>query len=162
MKTTFLKNRFFTSMAAVAIAGTVLLSACDKDDDDDMPSKNSYTVSGDANGAQEVPAVSTTATGTLSGTYDKKTKQLNYTINWTGLSGDITVAHFHGPAAAGESAGPLQDIAITTNGVTGNTSGSVTASDALHNALLDGKVYYNLHTAANPDGEIRGQVVLEQ
>lgn len=160
MKTTFLKTRFFTSLAAVAIAGTVLLSACDKDDE--APAKTTYTVSGDASGAQEVPAVSTTATGTLSGTYNRETKQLSYTIAWTGLSGDVTVAHFHGPALAGETAGPLQDIAIVTNGTAGNTSGTVTASNDLHNALLDGKVYYNLHTAVNPDGEIRGQVNLEQ
>jgi hypothetical protein len=162
MKTTILKSRLFSSMAALAIAGTVLLSACDKDDDDDMPGKNTYTLAGNASGDQEVPAVTTDATGTISGTYNKQSKQLSYTINWTGLSGDITAAHFHGPAAPGESAGPIQDIAITTNGTSGSTSATITASDELHTALLDGKVYYNLHTAAKPDGEIRGQVSLNQ
>lgn len=162
MKTTLLRSRLFSSLAALAIGSTVLLTACDKDEDDDMPGKNTYTLSGDASGAQEVPEVTTSATGTISGSYNKQSKQLSYTINWTGLSGDVTVAHFHGPAEPGETAGPLQDIPITTNGTSGSATATITASDNLHNALLDGKVYYNLHTAANPDGEIRGQVDLDQ
>ena len=148
------------SLAGLALAGTMVISSCDKDDDDIKDPHEKFTLSGNASGDQEVPAVTTSATGTLSGTYDKDSKELTYTINWTGLSGDITVAHFHGPAAAGETASPLQDITIGTNGMDGTTSATITASDALHSALLDGKVYYNLHTAANPDGEIRGHVTL--
>jgi hypothetical protein len=162
MKTTNYRSRFLSSLAAIAIAGSLFVTACDKDDDDDDNNKSVYSLSGNASGAQEVPAVTTSATGTITGSYNKQSKQLTYTINWTGLSGDVTVAHFHGPADPGESAGPLQDIAITTNGASGSTSGTVTASDALHDALLDGEVYYNLHTAAYPDGEIRGQVALNQ
>jgi hypothetical protein len=163
MKTKSFKLRFFAALTGVAIAGTFLLSACDKKDDDNKVVPNAkYTLSGAASGDQEVPAVTTTATAALTGSYDTVSKQLIYTVNWTGLSGDATVAHFHGPAVAGESASPLQDLTIVTNGMTGVASDTITASADLHTALLAGKVYYNVHTALNPDGEIRGQVLVSQ
>ena len=162
MKTTTFRSRFFASLASIAIAGTVLLSACDKDDDDTPPANAKYTISGAASGDQEVPAVTTTATGSLTGSYDTLSKQLIYSISWTGLSGDATMAHFHGPAIAGVAADVLEPLTIVTNGVTGVASDTITASAALHTALLAGQVYYNIHTAANPDGEIRGQVNVSQ
>ena len=162
MKTKHFKHSFFGSLASVAIAGTLLLSACDKDDDDPKTPNAKYTISGAASGAQEVPAVTTSATGSLTGSYDTVSKQLIYSIGWNGLSGDATVAHFHGPALAGEVATPMQDITIVTNGMAGTAADTITASTALHTALLAGKVYYNIHTAANPEGEIRGQVNVSQ
>src|SRR5687767_3191967 len=153
MKTRNFRSIFAASLASIAIAGTMFLSSCDKDDDDDFITPNAkYTISGAADGAQEVPAVTTTGTGSLTGSYDTVSKQLIYAINWTGLTGDVNAAHFHGPALAGESAGPLQDIGIVTNGAAGSTADTITASADLHTALLAGKVYYNLHTAAYPDG----------
>jgi hypothetical protein len=161
MKTRNFRNIFMASLAGLAIAGTVFIASCDKENDDDIKNPNAkYTISGAASGAQETPPVTTNGAATLTGSYDSLSKQLIYSINWTGLSGDVTVAHFHGPALAGESASPLQDIAIVANGMNGSTADTITASTDLHMALLAGKVYYNLHTAANPDGEIRGQVNL--
>jgi hypothetical protein len=162
MKTRNFRSIFTASLVSIAIGGTLFLSSCDKDDDDIETPNAKYTISGAADGAQEVPAVTTSATGSLSGSYDTVSKQLIYAISWTGLSGDVQVAHFHGPALAGEDASPLQDIEIVTNGMAGSTADTITASGALHTALLAGKVYYNLHTAANPGGEIRGQVNLSQ
>lgn len=163
MKKNFLsRSIFFASMATIAIAGVLTLSACDKDDDDDNMPDAKYSISGTASGAQEVPAVTTTASGTLSGSYDTVSKSLIYSIAWTGLSGDATMAHFHGPALAGEIAPPIETLTIVTNGMAGTATDTITASAVLHAALMAGKVYYNVHTAANPDGEIRGQVNLAQ
>jgi hypothetical protein len=164
MKKNFLdRSRFFASITAIAIAGMLVLSSCDKDDDDDDDIKNAkYSLSGTASGAQEVPAVTTTASGTLSGSYDTVSKSLIYLVSWTGLSGDATMAHFHGPALAGETAPPIETLTITTNGMAGTATDTITASAALHSALMEGKVYYNVHTAAYPDGEIRGHVNLAQ
>jgi len=162
MKTKNFRSIFMASLASVAIAGTMFLSSCDKDDDNNIPRNSKYTISGAADGAQEVPPVTTSATGSLTGSYDTVSKQLIYSITWTGLSGDVTASHFHGPALAGEDALPMQDIAIVTNGMAGSTADTITASNDLHTALLAGKVYYNLHTALNPGGEIRGQVNLSQ
>jgi hypothetical protein len=162
MKTTNFNRSFFASFAGVAIAGTLLLSACDKDKDDTKAPNAKYTISGAASGAQEVPAVTTTATGNLTGSYDTVSKQLIYSINWTGLSGDASMAHFHGPALAGEDAPPIETVSIVTNGMAGIAADTITASAVLHTALLAGKVYYNIHTVANPGGEIRGQVNVSQ
>ena len=164
MKKNFLnRSRFFSSVAAIAFAGMLVLSSCDKDDDDDMNPKGAkYNISGTASGAQEVPAVTTSATGALSGSYDTVSKSLIYSVTWTGLSGEATAAHFHGPASPGESASPIQDLVIVTNGTAGTATDTITASAALHSALMAGKIYYNIHTAANPDGEIRGHVNLTQ
>lgn len=161
MKTRNFKNSLFASVGFVALAGTLLLSACDKDDNDDIKNPSvKYSLSGAASGAQEVPAVTGTGAGTMTGSYDTVSKQLIYTINWTGISADATMAHFHGPAAVGETAGALEPLTIVTNGVSGLATDTISASADLHSALMAGKVYYNIHTAANPDGEIRGQVSL--
>jgi hypothetical protein len=163
MKKNFLgRSSFFASVAGVAIAGMLVLSSCDKDDDDKDVKGAKYSLSGTASGAQEVPAVTTTASGTLTGSYDTVSKSLIYSISWTGLSGDATMAHFHGPALAGEIAAPIETLTITTNGMAGIATDTITASAALHSALMAGKVYYNVHTAAHPDGEIRSQVNVAQ
>lgn len=155
-------NRFFSGIllsSCIAASTLFVLPACDKDDDDDNVPNERFELSGSATGAQEVPAVTTNGTGTISGSYDKNTNTLSYDINWTGISGDATVAHFHGPADPGVSAGPLVDIPITTNGVNGRANGTVVIHDSVETALLSGKVYYNIHTATFPEGEIRGQVL---
>jgi hypothetical protein len=138
------------------LAGSALLiSSCDKGDDVD---EVKYSLSGNATGSQEVPAVTTSATATLSGKYNATTNLLEYDINYTGLSGNATVAHFHGPALAGVSANPVIDLTIVTNGISGKIKGSTTIHDSLEAHLLSGKLYYNIHTVARPNGEIRGQV----
>ena len=163
METKNLKRRFLAPLASVAFAGTLLLSACDKDDDDDTKNpKAMYSISGAASGQQEVPAVTTSATGNLTGSYDTVSKQLIYSISWNGLSGDVSMAHFHGPALAGEDAPPIETLSIVTNGMAGMAKDTITASAALHSSLMAGKVYYNIHTVANPGGEIRGQVNVSQ
>lgn len=160
MRKSFLSKGLWAWVASIAVVGALSLSACDKDDDDDRGSV--YSLSGDASGSQEVPPVTTNGSGTISGTYDTASRALVYTVTWTGLSGPSTVAHFHGPAMPGENAGPIQDLLIETNGPAGTASASITASDALHSALVAGKVYYNVHTDDFPDGEIRGQVTLKK
>jgi hypothetical protein len=151
------RNFFHKALIAVPVlAATLLMASCDDDDDLD---NTSYTLSGDASGTQENPPVTTTATGTLTGTYNPANNRLSYTINWTGLSGPATVAHFHGPALVGENALPMIDLSISTNGINGTASGDITVADSVETHLLAGKVYYNIHTATNPNGEIRAQVL---
>ena len=147
---------FFVLLATTLITGTVLTS-CDNDDDIDNTNQM-YTLSGNASGSQEIPTNAATGTATLTGSYNKSTNSLNYTINWTGLSNIVTAAHFHGPASATETANPMVDITIGTNGLSGSTTATLTVTDAFETALLDGKVYYNLHTPLYPNGEVRSQV----
>lgn len=157
MKTINNKRKiFFAFLVTALVTGTVLMS-CDKDDDVN-DNGNMLTLSGAASGAKEIPANPTTGSGTLTGTYNKRTNSLTYTISWTGLTGNVTAAHFHGPASTTETADPMLGITIGANGASGSVSATATVTDAFENALLDGKVYYNIHTALYPNGEIRSQV----
>jgi hypothetical protein len=155
MKTSNFFKPFFTAMI---LSAALVFVSCDNDDEDLDANNNNYTISGNASGSQEVPAVSTSAAATLNGSYNANTNILNYTINWTGLSNIVTDAHFHGPADAGVNAGAIHSLNLTLNGVSGTASGSVLIADSTEVHLLSGKIYYNLHTVLNPAGEIRGQV----
>ena len=105
--------------------------------------------------ASEVPPNTSGGSGTADVTYDTQTKQLKWKVSYSGLSGPATAAHFHGPAEPGKNAGvmiPIQNIA------TSPAEGSATLTDAQAADLMGGRLYVNVHTAANPGGEIRGQV----
>ena len=106
-------------------------------------------------GASEVPPTTTAGKGTADIDYDPATKKLSWKVTYTGLSGPATAAHFHGPAESGKNAGVA--IAIP-NATSSPVEGSATLTDAQAADLTSGKYYINIHTAANPGGEIRGQV----
>jgi hypothetical protein len=103
----------------------------------------------------EVPPNTSAGTGTADLDYDAASKKLSWKITYSGLSGPATAAHFHGPAAAGANAGVKVPIA---NPGTSPVEGSATLTDEQAADLTGGKYYINIHTAANPGGEIRGQV----
>lgn len=145
-------------MCLFAILPVFILSCEDDDNTDDQ-----YTVSADASGAQEFPAVTTTATGTMTGTYNSSTNTLTYNLNWVGLTGGVpTAAHFHGPALPGANAKVLIPFTLTSPGLTSGTSGSVVLQDSVETFLLDGKLYWNVHNATYPGGEVRGQLQARQ
>ena len=142
------------------LSGLLLLlfifTACDKDDDEE---KVNYSITATASPAQEVPPVTnSTGSGTVTGTYNKNTNTLVYTATWTGLTGNATNMHFHGPANVGEPAGVAVGITGFTNTGSGSVTNTIQLSEAQEADMLGGKWYYNVHTGANPGGEIRGQV----
>src|SRR5262245_56836788 len=95
---------------------------------------------------------STAAIGNATVTYDTASKQVTWRITYSGLSGTPTAAHFHGPAEPGANAGvavPIPNVAASP------AAGSATLTDAQAADLLAGRYYINIHTAANPAGEIR-------
>jgi hypothetical protein len=107
------------------------------------------------NGASEVPPTTSAGKGTADIDYDAASKKLTWKLTYSGLSGPATAAHFHGPAEAGKNAG----VAVAIPGATASPAeGSATLTDAQAADLMAGKYYVNVHTAANPAGEIRGQV----
>ena len=106
-------------------------------------------------GKSQVPANTSAGTGTADIDYDAASKKLSWKVTYSGLSGPATAAHFHGPAAAGANAGVA--VAIP-NAAASPVEGSATLTDAQAADLVAGKYYVNIHTAANPGGEIRGQV----
>jgi len=145
------------ALTATFAASALLFTACNDNDDDNMDNQ-SYSLSGNASGSQEVPAVTTSATGAISGSYNAMSNSLTYTINWNGLSNIVTGLHIHGPANVGAEAGVIHPLTITTNGVAGTATGTLTLADSTETHLLNGRLYFNIHTALNTDGEIRGQI----
>jgi hypothetical protein len=106
--------------------------------------------------ASEVPPTTSMGTGTADVTFDTVTKKLTYTITYSGLTGPATAAHFHNPAAATENAPATVPL---SGALASPVKGEATLTDAQAADLAAGKMYFNIHTAANPGGEIRGQVV---
>ena len=106
-------------------------------------------------GASEVPPNTSPGKGTADVDYDPASKKLSWKITYSGLTGPATAAHFHGPAEPGKNAGV--EVAIPNIG-TSPAEGSATLTEAQAADLTGGKLYINIHTAANPGGELRGQV----
>jgi hypothetical protein len=115
----------------------------------------SQTYKATLNAAAQVPPNDSKGTGALTATYDTVTKKLAYNVTYANLTGPATAAHFHGPAAAGANAGVL----VPVNGeLASPMKGEATLTDAQAADLQAGRMYFNIHTAANKGGEIRGQV----
>jgi hypothetical protein len=106
-------------------------------------------------GKSEVPPNASPATGSADVDFDAATKKLSWKLTYSGLSGPATAAHFHGPAEAGKAAGVKVPI---PNATSSPAEGSAVLTDDQIADLTAGKYYINVHTAANPGGEIRGQV----
>jgi hypothetical protein len=102
-----------------------------------------------------VPPNDSPGTGTVEATFDTESKVFTWTINYEGLTGEATAAHFHGPAAVGENAGPVVPI---EGALASPIAGEATLDDAQAADLQAGMWYFNIHTAEYPDGELRGQV----
>jgi hypothetical protein len=107
-------------------------------------------------GADEVPANTTAGTGKVTATLNTVTKAFTYTVTYKGLTGPATMAHFHGPAAPGANAPPV--VPVPASHLANPMRGTVKLEDAQVAELKAGKWYFNIHTAANPGGEIRGQL----
>jgi hypothetical protein len=150
------------------VLAALALVACEGNgsNDDDEAFRASLT------GAFEVPAVTTTSTGTAHFTVNGS--QLNYTLDVANINSAIA-AHIH-TGGVGTNGPPLvflfQQAAPGTNVPAGSlASGSVDASkmiattgvsyDSMLSLIRRGNAYVNVHTVAHPAGEIRGQVALD-
>ena len=129
----------------------------------------------------EVPAVTTAPDATggagIVFSFDTTSNLLAWTISFEGLTGPATMAHIHSAPAG--SNGPVEinldtgdnadgsslDATVFLSGL-GSTSGLFQGNGPLSAAqeanLLAGDLYINIHTEANPGGEIRGQILRAQ
>jgi len=153
-----------TCLAAAALAGMAVLTGCGM-----MPGQSSSTASGmptasnlvalstRLSAASEVPPNTSAGSGTVDAVLNKDTNLLRWKVNYTGLSGPATAAHFHGPASPGANAGVVLPWPAP---VTSPMEGSATLTPAQAADLVAGRWYANIHTAANPGGEVRGQMTV--
>jgi hypothetical protein len=152
--------KYFAFWSLALSVSVISFTACNKNDDNNK-TQNVYTKNGLAlSGAQEVPAKTTNATGSMNVSYDKSTKMLTLSATWSNLSAAPVAAHIHGTAAKGQNAGVKVDFHDNVTAATGtfNRSVSVDGVAIKEDSLLLGFYYFNIHTPDNPGGEIRGQI----
>ena len=142
------------AVALMAVPGAV--SAVD-------PTQPAY--GGPLSGAQENPPVTTSATGQGTAVISADGSTITYIVTYSGLSGTVNAAHIH-TGAAGSNGGVILPLTAGPSPMVGtltaanfSASGSVTTFAEAVAAIRAGTTYFNLHTTANPGGEVRGQIV---
>jgi hypothetical protein len=116
-------------------------------------------LSTELSGQNEAPPNGATATGHADATYDDVTRVLTWHVTYEGLTGPLVAAHIHGPAEPGSNAGIIFEFdPIEISPI----DGSATLTEEQAADLLAGRYYVNLHTAAHPGGEIRGNLTVEE
>jgi hypothetical protein len=105
------------------------------------------------NGENEVPPVTTDASGSANVTVAVNVM----TVDGAFEGFAATAAHVHGPADVNGTAGPIHTLAVDNANTEFGATFTLTAEQVQW--FEDGLLYINLHSAANPDGEIRGQIV---
>jgi hypothetical protein len=146
---------------SLAVCFAFSIAACNGDDDDGgaaagPPQGPSRTVKlASLDGAQETPAVTTTDFGAGVLEVDATTGDISGFVVTSGLAG-VTQAHVHlaargtpGPIIVPLAGGP--DLWVVPDNAAPLSPDQVTA-------FLQDQLYFNVHTGANPDGEIRGQL----
>lgn len=167
------------SFRVLTIAVGALLPAVSACSDDNNPASPATSFTASLSGANEVPPVTTPATGTATLTISGQ--QIQYTVNVTGITNAV-VAHIH-IAPTGQN-GPVRlnlcgtgdplpactsGTGVLATGTNGTTVGTPAITfDSLVSAMRTGGAYVNVHTSSegctagepgcNAGGEIRGQV----
>ncbi|MEC9262827.1 MAG: CHRD domain-containing protein, partial [Pseudomonadota bacterium] len=111
-------------------------------------------------GAQEVPAVTTMASGNGYALVNSLTYDLDLVVHTDGVD-DATAAHIHTGRV-----GMNGDVLVALEQSADDAGMWMTADDtmltpAIFEVLASGGHYVNVHTPANPDGELRGQILTD-
>jgi len=136
------------SVAALLAAGCAQQSA-QQQMASAAPSGSNVTLSG----SQEVPPVSTAATGsgTISVLMDRS---VSGTVTTSGVAGNAAHIHLAAPGQNGPVIVPLNK----TGDNVWSVPPAIRLNDTQYEAYRLGNLYINVHSAANPNGEIRGQI----
>ena len=132
-----------------------LLTACDEKKETPPASTGVIELTAVINGAQQVPAKNTTASGTFSGAYTSADRQLSYTITYQGITPNNAHIHNGAPGTNGSVAIPF------VSPLNSPIVGKVILTPAQADNLLNERMYVNMHTSASYDfldGEIRGNI----
>lgn len=105
-------------------------------------------------GGQEVPPNASPGGGIALICYDTESDQIGYDVRFANLAAGETAAHIHGFAGPGAAAGVLQNLPLGARKL-----GVWAYGAANQGQVTGGLTYVNIHSAAFPAGEIRGQIL---
>jgi hypothetical protein len=105
--------------------------------------------------ASEVPASTSTGSGTATVSLDTATHEITYDVTFKGFASAATAAHIHGPAEPGKNAGVVVPLG---NAPTSPIHGTAKLTADQEKQLAAGMYYINVHTKNHPGGAIRGQL----
>ncbi len=109
-------------------------------------------------GPQEVPATTSSAEGSGSIVIDPNTRQMVAAVTTSGIAG--TSAHIHQGALG--VAGPIIVPLVSSGPGSSVWLARATLTAEQYDALRAGNLYFNVHSVAFPNGEIRGQILPQQ
>lgn len=158
-----MKKKFLSSWAlslfALMVSGTLLFSSCQNRNSSKISLQKTLL-----SGSNEVPSVSTSGKGDISGSYDTSSMKLHLTITWAlGNPEDSTIGiHIH-HAKVGVNGSVI--LPFSKYYPTGSSGSFTTTTRALTNTeqgeLKTGELYLNIHSPTHPPGELRGQLMLK-
>ncbi len=173
-------------LIAVSLSIAGVMASPQKGHDNDKDKDQDVRLSANLAGINEVPSVSTAATGHFKATIARDEQSIDYELTFNGLQGAVAQSHIHiarknvnggivlwlckGTAVPSDPAISALTPACPQSGtVTGTlTAANVTpvatqqiAAQELNEVIAlirSGAAYANVHTAPSPGGEIRGQI----
>jgi hypothetical protein len=137
----------------LALAIIVTTTSCKKDS---ISTDNFYVgFKATLNGTSEIPSNGSAATGTATATYNSRSKILIINIPYQGLT--ATSAHIHKGAAGSAGTATVFTITNLASPITFTSTPLTAAQEA---DLMANLYYIDIHSAAYPNGEIRGQLIM--
>ncbi|HEY3133680.1 MAG TPA: CHRD domain-containing protein [Gemmatimonadaceae bacterium] len=153
-------------IAAAIVGAAVVFTAVQSCGDSTGPSKKIYVAN--LSPANEVPPKTTTGTGVV--TFTDLGSEIDWEMTLNGVT-NVIASHIHGPAPAGTNTSVIINLFLpntppATGTLTGlvargsitNANNTSVSLDSLRVLFNNGNAYVNVHTSANPGGEIRDQV----
>ncbi|MDZ7692778.1 MAG: CHRD domain-containing protein [Balneolaceae bacterium] len=169
-------NRSIASFVAIVLAVTVglgMITGCGGGESDTSQSEQpamsdeqtmteqqsamAQTFEATLQGSNEVPAVTTDASGSVTVTLEGDS--IHVQGKFSGLSSDYIASHIHegGPDENGSAIIPLEPM-IGSDKRSGSWDATYMVEESQISALKAGNLYINVHSAENKPGEIRGQL----
>ena len=127
-----------------------------------QPATQTVVRSARLSGAAENPAVMTNASGSGGAIVNSSTLAITGGVTFSGLTAVNSVGLFKAPSGMPTQTGSLLfNLTLATDGVTAVVPAGTTLTSGAYTALLANELYFEVRTAAHPNGEIRGQIQLQ-
>jgi len=152
--------------AAAVVGAAVLLVAAESCGSSTAPGPKTYIAN--LSPANEVPPKTTTGTGVV--TFTDLGTEIDWQMTLNGVT-NVVASHIHAPAPAGTNANVIINLflpntppptgtltGLVAHGSITNANNTSVSLDSLRVLFNNGMAYVNVHTSANPAGEIRDQV----